>query len=70
MVNQSDVYLTTQGAKNTGMGKTVEELRLADWREVVVVGRLRGGGFVGGGKGGVGGGRWCRRRCRRAGHCW
>ena len=37
-----------------GMGKTVEEEGLEDWGEVVIVGRLRGGGFAGGGKGGFG----------------
>ena len=52
---QGDVYKTTRAREILGTGKTFEELGLEDWEEVVVVGRLRGGGFPAGGNGGVGG---------------
>ena len=54
--------VTARGGKVLGVGKTVEELGLEDWAEVVVVGWLRGRGFSSGGKSGVGGGcRWFRK---------
>ena len=59
MICRGDFYLTSCGGTILGMEKTVEELGLEDWREVVVVGGLRGDCFPSGGDGaglGVGGG--------------